>query len=276
MNNVTSNDTAHDGIELPLPTAAPIVLATGIVLLFAGIAMSYAMSAVGAILIVVGLRVWIGHLLPGRGHFQIDPTFRPDGPKAAQSAPGTVEQLTVGMPGYRMRLPLKVHPISAGIKGGIVGGLVMAIPALAWGYVSGHGVWYPINLLAGMVVPGLAKLSVAELEGYRMPLLITATVIHALMSLVIGLIYGVLLPTLPPIFGSQFMWGALVLPLIWTGASYGLTGVVNPVLQERVDWPWFIASQFVFGIAAASVVMMTEQIAIPPAGQASDTESLTR
>jgi hypothetical protein len=42
--------------------------------------------------------------------------------------------------------------------------------------------------------------------------------------------------------------------------------VVNPFLQQNVDWPWFIASQFVFGIAAAIVVMRTEQIAVPPAG----------
>ena len=34
------------------------------------------------------------------------------------------------MPGYRLRMPEEVHPISAGIKGGIVGGLVMPMPAL--------------------------------------------------------------------------------------------------------------------------------------------------
>ena len=59
------------------------------------------------------------------------------------------------MPGYRLRLPEEVHPISAGIKGGIVGGLVMPVPALLYGYFSGHGIWYPVNLLAGMVVPGI-------------------------------------------------------------------------------------------------------------------------
>ena len=29
--------------------------------------------------------------------------------------------------------------------------------------------------------------------------------------------------------------------------SFRLMGVVNPLLQQRVDWPWFIVSQFVFG-----------------------------
>ena len=44
------------------------------------------------------------------------------------------------------------------------------------------------------------------------------------------------------------------MPLLWTATSYGLMGVVNPVLQQRVDWPWFIVSQFVFGMVAAIVV----------------------
>ena len=39
------------------------------------------------------------------------------------------------------------------------------------------------------------------------------------------------------------------MPLLWTAASYSLMGVVNPLLQARVNWPWFIVSQFVFGLS---------------------------
>ena len=74
---------------------------------------------------------------------------------------------------------------------------------------------------------------------------------------------------MPPIPGP-FAWGGLLLPLLWTGTSYGLMGVVNPVLQERVDWPWFIVSQFVFGVAAAVVVLRSEMVHIPPAGPGPD------
>ena len=72
---------------------------------------------------------------------------------------GTVEQLRSGMPGYRLRLPAEVHPISAGFKGGSSAGLVMPLPALAYGLLSGHGIWYPVNLLAGMVLPGVDRMS---------------------------------------------------------------------------------------------------------------------
>ena len=71
------------------------------------------------------------------------------------------------MPGYRLRLPEKVHPISAGIKGGLVGGLVMPLPAMLYGILSGHGIWLPLNLLAGMVLPGVGAMSVDELEQFH-------------------------------------------------------------------------------------------------------------
>src|SRR5258708_29331908 len=56
------------------------------------------------------------------------------------------------------------------------------------------------------------------------------------------------------------------MPLLWTGVGFGLMGVINPLLQHRVSWPWFIVSQFVFGVVAATVVVRSEKIFIPPAG----------
>ncbi|MGO9922003.1 MAG: hypothetical protein ACLQIB_45815, partial [Isosphaeraceae bacterium] len=57
---------------------------------------------------------------------------------------------------------------------------------------------------------------------------------------------------------------------VWTGIAYGLMGVVNPVLQDRVDWAWFIVSQFVFGVTAAVVVLRSEMVPVPPAGLGPD------
>ncbi len=81
----------------------------------------------------------------------------------------------------------------------------------------------------------------------------------------LGLLYGILLPKLPPIPGP-FVWGGVLMPLLWTAASFSLMGVVNPLLQERVNWPWFVVSQFVFGVVAAIMIVRSEQILVPPAG----------
>src|SRR5262249_33971945 len=77
--------------------------------------------------------------------------------------------------------------------------------------------------------------------------------IHVVSTLIFGMIYGVLLPTLPPI--PQVMaWGALLAPTLWSGATYSLMGIVNPLLRDGVSWPWFIFSQFLYGVVMTLVV----------------------
>ncbi len=127
--------------------------------------------------------MWISQLLPGRGHWhepRVEPSRRP---QPVVPAPGEVERLRHGLPGYRLRLPVKVHPVSAGVKGGFVGGLVMPLPALVYGLLSGHGIWWPVNLLAGMVLPGVGRHERAELEQFHPALPMLAILIHIVVSL---------------------------------------------------------------------------------------------
>jgi hypothetical protein len=251
--------------HMPAPTAAPIVLSTGLALAAAGLATNLSLSVVGGVMTVVGIAMWLGELLPGRGHAPL-PTVEPAWqPAPIVARPGTVETLVAGRPGYRLRMPEQVHPLSAGIKGGIVGGIVMPLPALTYGVLSGHGLWYPVNLLAGMVLPGVGTMSVESLQEFQMPLFLVAAVIHVVMSLTLGLIYGVLLPTLPDV-PKPLAWGGLLMPLVWTAASYKLMGLVNPVLRGGVDWFWFIVSQFVFGIVLALFIMRARRLPLPLAG----------
>lgn len=253
-------------VEMPQATAWPLVLAVGVTLIGAGLATQFACSVVGFGLLAAGLAGWIGQLLPGKGETHealVEPALRP---RPITGMPGTVEQLRPGTPGYRFRLPEKIHPISAGVKGGLLGGLLMPIPALLYGIVSGHGLWFPINLLAGMVVPGLAGASVEQLEEFHLGGLVLGTAIHLTFSLVFGLMLGVLLPMMPPLPGGQLIWAGLVPPLMWSGVSYGFMGIVNPLLERYVNWPWFIASQFVFGVTSAIVVINSEKVPVEPVG----------
>ena len=188
-------------------------------------------------------------------------------PQPITARPGAVAQLGPGMAGYRLRLPEKMHPISAGVKGGIVGGLVMPIPALIYGLVSGHGIWFPVNLLAGMVLPmdgeNPDKL-LENLQAFHLSALVGGMCLHAVISVTLGLFYGVLLPMLPDLPGGKALWGGVLLPLLWTAISYGLMGVVNPTMQQFVAWPYFLVSQLIFGIVASIVVMRTQKIAVEP------------
>jgi hypothetical protein len=257
-------------VKMPRPTVAPMALALGLILLAAGALFGLAFLIAGAIVFVTGLSIWVSELLPGRGHFHESLAPLSARPAEVTAELDAVERLRLGMPGYRTRLPEAVHPLSAGIRGGLIGGLVMPLPAFLYGILSGHGISYPVNLLAGMVVPSVGAMTLTELEQFHLSLLLTGIVIHTTIAVVFGLLYGVLLPMLPEIrrlgIPKSLAWGGILLPLLWTAISYGLMGVANPVLQARVDWPWFILSQFVFGAVAAFVVDRSEKIPVPPAG----------
>ena len=93
------------------------------------------------------------------------------------------------------------------------------MPALLWGLLSGHGLWYPVNLLAGMVLPGVGRMTVAELEQFHAVAAAGgAASSTSSMSVVFGLIYGVLLPTLPAV-PRPLAWGGLLMPLLWTAVE---------------------------------------------------------
>jgi len=60
--------------------------------------------------------------------------------------------------------------------------------------------------------------------------------------------------------------GGVLMPLLWTGLCHGFMGIINPLLWEHVNWPWFIASQVVYGLAMSVVVIRTEKVPAAPVG----------
>jgi hypothetical protein len=68
---------------------------------------------------------------------------------------------------------------------------------------------------------------------------------------------GAMLPMLPR---RPALLGGLVAPLMWTGLIHSVLGIVNPVLNQRIDWFWFVASQVAFGVVAGIVVARQERI----------------
>jgi hypothetical protein len=42
--------------------------------------------------------------------------------------------------------------------------------------------------------------------------------------------------------------------VLWSGLLHSILDAVNPVLNQRIDWRWFILSQVGFGLVAGIVV----------------------
>ena len=75
--------------------------------------------------------------------------------------------------------------------------------------------------------------------------------IHLITSLLVGLLYGAMLPMLPR---RPILLGGFIAPLLWSGLIHSILGIVNPVLNQRIDWLWFVFSQVGFGFVAGIVV----------------------
>jgi hypothetical protein len=145
-----------DTVEQPAPTVWPMVAALGVTLLFGGLVTHAIVSAVGILLSLIGAVGWWKEVLP-QARVEYVP-LPPPGERAGPvvPVPAAVEHLTIGEAGHRVRVPVEVQPYSAGVIGGLVGGVAMAVVALLYGLLAQGSLWYPINLLAGIAIPGMA------------------------------------------------------------------------------------------------------------------------
>jgi hypothetical protein len=254
-----SFETGSRTIHLPAPTGWPVVLALGITLMFAGLVTNVAVSVMGLMLSVPAAVGWFRNVVPIEAHELVPVGAAP--PAVVPSArPVARVRATAHLP--RAVLPLEVHPVSAGIKGGLAGAVVMALLALAYGIVMERSVWYPINLLAAGFFEQAARLPTSEFAAFHLRPFVLASIVHLFASLLVGVLYGATLPMLPR---HPILLGGVVGPIIWTGLLYSILGIVNPVMNARIDWRWFAVSQVGFGIAAGVVVsrqarVKTEQL----------------
>jgi hypothetical protein len=241
-------------ITLPAPTAWPIILAFGITLLFAGLVTNASLTILGAILAVTGSVGWFRDVLPQEKEEIIRVTA--EAPVVATSR-RQVERLAVAPELSRALLPLETYPVSAGIKGGLAGSVAMAVLACLYGLLKQGSIWYPINLLAATAYSEFLRFGTASLDAFHLSSFSIAVVIHLLTSLLVGLLYGAMLPMFPR---RPILLGGIIAPILWTGLLYSILELLNPLLNSRIDWLWFIASQFAFGIVAGLVVMRQERV----------------
>ena len=246
---------ADETIEVPAPTAAPLVTAFGATCLVAGLVTSAFVSIVGAVLFVVGAVGWFREVLPVQHEEAV--ALEPPPPAIVPSPVGVAHLTTAGSP-HRARLPVAVYPYAAGVRGGIAGGVAMAACAVLHGLIAHGSPWYTINLLAAAGSATMTDAPIETLRQFHSWAFVLAFAIHAVVSVLVGLLYGALLPMFP---WHPAIACSLVAPLLWTGLLAATLHVVNPALNARIDWFWFVLSQIAFGAVAGFVVDRTSPVA---------------
>jgi hypothetical protein len=235
-------------IEVPAPTAWPLVLAMGFTLIFAGLLTNLSVTGLGAVLALAGCVGWFREVVPA-DHEEAVPVVAEDRQVATERR--VVDRLAIAPEQVRAWLPVQSYPVSAGVKGGLAGSVAMAALACGYGLLKVGSIWYPINLLAAVVYAQSVKLGPANLNAFHLDSFAIAVGVHALVSTLVGLLYGAMLPMFPR---RPIVLGGLVVPVLWSGLLHPTLNLFNPLLASHIDWFWFVASQVAFGVVAGMVV----------------------
>jgi hypothetical protein len=249
----------HDSVDevvLPVPTPWPMVLALGVALLIAGMVTHWVISVFGAVLLVRSSIGWFLEVLPHEHHAAVPVDLT----TSRISSTRTTRPHSLFEPKHRKLLPVETYTVTAGIKGGIVGGIAMIVPATIFSMLRYHSLWYAANLLAAGGFVSWAGESNAFLAQFHPMGLLAAVGIHSLTSVLVGLLYGAMLPMFPrkPILTAGF-----IAPFLWTSIIYSALGVISPILNERIDWIWFVISQITFGLVCGFVVNLQVKVRTP-------------
>jgi len=252
--HIEQSSRAPREIEVPASTAWPLVLALGFTLVFAGLLTSASVSILGMVLALAGCVGWFRDVFPHE-HEEIVAIV----PEEIHftTVRRVVERIPIAPDQVRAWLPVETYPISAGVKGGLAGSVPMAVLACLYGLLKTGSIWYPINLLAAVVYAPSEVPPISQLNSFHPGLFFIAVILHLVTSILVGLLYGAMLP----MFARRpILLGGLIAPVLWSGLLYSVLGLLNPVLENHIDWFWFIASQIAFGIVAGLVVMRQRRV----------------
>jgi hypothetical protein len=237
----------HASVHLPAPTVWPLVLALGIALITTGMVTHWGVALLGLILVLPAIVGWFRSVLPSDRTIDVAVT--------SEIVPAFSSR--TALPHL---LPVETFNVMAGVKGGIAGGIAMIVPAALYGLIRYHSIWYAANLLAAGGFVSWAGQSNAFLAEFHLQGLLAAFAIHATASVLIGLLYGAMLPMYPkkPILTAGF-----IAPFLWTGLLYSALGIISPILNQRINWAWFVVSQIFFGLVAGFVVNLQIKVRTP-------------
>ena len=200
--NTSEQQSADKVIQVPASNGGPLVAAFGLTMILAGLLTHFMVSILGAIMLCSGLIGWFREVLPHEAH---EPLVVEKGDLEAARPSSKVRRLAVGKFDNRARLPLKIYPYSAGVRGGLVGGAAMAVLAILYGLIGHKSIWYPINLLAAAGSANISAMSYDQLLQFSTTGLVLATIIHVIGSALVGLaISSFLSAQMRPKFLSQF------------------------------------------------------------------------
>ena len=156
-----------------------------------------------------------------------------------------------------LSIPSHVYPLRAGFIGGALGGIAMALAAATYGALWRGSPWLPVNVVAATFLRDLQSASPEQLAQFNLNALIIGGVMHAALSVGLGVLFVLLLPTLP---GTPVFWAITIGPLLWVVATVITLPLINPLGERIIDWPSFIVAHLAYGLVLGFHVVRTPKV----------------
>lgn len=241
---------------MPQPTLLPLLLAVGLLIIFAGFIFNIYVSYAGVAVTLLAGVGWWRKVIPSEAHEYV-PLEVGHRPSAVAVNPLAVNRLQAGAEQHRAHLPEEAHSYTSGAIGGLAGGVVMAILACLYGFIAQSSVWYPVNLLAGVVLPSLGNETLAQLRTFDGGAFAAALFGHFALSILVGVLYSVTIPIFPK---RAPFWAGVLMPLIWSALVLTLLNLLNPALNDKINWPWFVVCQIGFGVVCGTIISRSARV----------------
>jgi hypothetical protein len=168
-----------------------------------------------------------------------------------------MSQSSVPKPRDELAVPAMVHSVRTGAIGGALGGVAMALVAIGYGLISGIGPWLPVNVIAATFLRDLQTASIDQLSQFNLAALIIGLLMHAVLSIGLGILFVLILPTLP---GTPIIWALTVGPLLWIIATILTLPLLNPVMTHIVDVPSFVVAHVAYGLVMGIYVARAKKV----------------
>ena len=233
-------------LHLPAPTVWPMVLGFGITLIAAGLITNVTIALLGLLLSAMAAVGWFRNVLPHEHHETVT---------VPVTAPAEVAESP--RPTYTPGIERPTYSFISGVEAGLAGGVAMVAVETIFGLLKFHSLWYGTNLLAAGSFIGWTDATDSFLGEFHFQGLLVALAIHTMVSVLVGLLYGSMLPIFPR---KSLLTAGLIAPVLWSGLAYSMIQHVSPILSDRMNWGWFVASQVAYGLTATFVIHLRVKV----------------
>jgi hypothetical protein len=142
--------------------------------------------------------------------------------------------------------------LRAGVLSGVVAGVLFAAWSMAALWVTGSGLWMPLNLIAHTFYRS------APLDGtFSAPALVIGLAVHMTVAIIFGVAIAVIAQRMPASRSLVIAGGIIFLAAIWPIMQYGVWYQLDEQAAEGFnDWI-FAGAHLIFGLTAAGMAAIS-------------------